>query len=260
MSKNTIYICMSGCEGTGKSTQTDKLVQYLKSKNYSVLQTKEPGTPLLPVTIKLRALMLDSMYQDNIKLLHSEINDILRGPDLLTKNSINLLTSILQKEEQEISIHTREYLSQAIRSIHLEKLIFYELQNGNYDYIIQDRGILSSLAYGFACGNDLGTLKELTQLVTLRTTMKEVYTLYNLVILLQGDTKRNLQRAIGSKQEFKNGDIIELRANKSEGNVFMETVNSKMLELSKNFNTKIINVDDKDVETVFGEIRDIVEN
>ena len=90
--------------------------------------------------------------------------------------------------------------------------------------------------------------------------MKEVYTWYNLVILLQGDTKRNLKIAIGSKQEFKNGDIIELRANKSEGNVFMETVNSKMLELSKNFNTKIINVDDKDVETVFGEIRDIVEN
>jgi dTMP kinase len=99
------YICFEGTEGSGKSTQTQKLVDYLRSKGYKVLQTKEPGTPLSPLTMELRKIMLDSQY------------------------------------ESQLTMTARELISQAIRSIHLERVVIPALSE--YDYIIQDRGILS---------------------------------------------------------------------------------------------------------------------
>ena len=111
------YLVLEGCEGVGKTTQVELLTRYLQSKNFSVLQTKEPGTPLSPLTMQLRAIMLDKQY------------------------------------DGELTIPARELISQAIRSIHLNSVIIPALDK--YDFIVQDRGMLSGLAYGTACGNSL---------------------------------------------------------------------------------------------------------
>ena len=122
------YIVFEGTEGVGKTTQTQKLVDYLKVQGFSVFHTKEPGTVHSPLTMQLRGIMLDNQYDDQ-----------------LTQNA-------------------RELVSQAIRSIHLEKVIRPAMNK--YDFIVQDRGILSGLAYGEACGNDIGWLETLADCVS----------------------------------------------------------------------------------------------
>ncbi len=98
------YICFEGLEGTGKTTQCALLAEYLRSKGLRVLLTKEPGTPLAPITMDLRGLMLDKQYDEQLTPL------------------------------------ARELISQSIRSIHMEKIIYPAIQV--HDYIIQDRGLL----------------------------------------------------------------------------------------------------------------------
>ena len=64
----TQFILLEGtCDGCGKTSQTSLLVEYLKSKKKSVLNTKEPGTPLIPMTMRLRRLMLEQGFTDNMK-------------------------------------------------------------------------------------------------------------------------------------------------------------------------------------------------
>src|SRR5271167_1025736 len=121
--KRATYICLEGTEGVGKTTQTQKLVDHLRAKGCKVLQTKEPGTAHAPLTMQLRGIMLDKQY------------------------------------DEQLTAPARELISQAIRSIHLEKVVFPALSE--YDFIVQDRGILSGLAYGTACGNDEKTINFL---------------------------------------------------------------------------------------------------
>ena len=208
-----MYICLEGTEGVGKTTQTQKLVDHLRSKGFKVLQTKEPGTAHAPLTLQLRAIMLDNQY------------------------------------DEQLTAPARELISQAIRSIHLEKVVLPALQE--YDYIIQDRGILSGLAYGTACGNCERDIKMLAKYVTEPVHLQGLlpYNVYDSVIYLKGDTSANLKKALQAKQEFAAGDAIE-----AKGNSFMQTVSSYMDEMSRSFNTKIINVDGKNIEEVFSEM------
>jgi dTMP kinase len=203
------YICLEGTEGVGKTTQTDNLVQYLQDKGYRVLKTKEPGTPLSPLTMELRKIMLDAQY------------------------------------ENQMTTPARELVSQAIRSIHLEKVIKPALDC--YDFIVQDRGILSGLAYGTSCGNDSDWLNELA--CSVNTINDNYTTLYDTVIYLTGDVSKGLETALNSKQEFEAGDAMEAR-----GNDFLQGVSKNMEMFSKHFNTKTVNVDNKDIQQVFGEI------
>ena len=115
--KKAKYICLEGTEGVGKTTQTRKLVDTLRARGYAVLETKEPGSPHSPLTMTLRGIMLDNQY------------------------------------DSQMTRPAREFISQAIRSIHLEQVIVPNLYK--YDFIIQDRGILSGYAYGTACGNNV---------------------------------------------------------------------------------------------------------
>ena len=114
----TKYICIEGGEGSYKSTTVAELAEYYRLNGKRVLTTKEPGTSHLPITMELRELMLSNEYTDDLSTL------------------------------------SRELISQAIRSIHLKKLIEPELESGYYDYIIQDRGMLSGFVYDLACGVD----------------------------------------------------------------------------------------------------------
>lgn len=211
------YICLEGTEGVGKTTQTQLLVESLRARGFSVLQTKEPGISLVPLTMLLRGIMLDNQY-----------DAILTRP-------------------------AREYISQAIRSIHLERLVVPALDR--YDFIIQDRGILSGYAYGTACGNQLGFLKELSNQVVdsadnnLNILSHSAEKIYDTVIYLKGDSLKGLAKAKTAKQEFTTGDAME-----SRGDDFISQVSFNMDFMSESFNTVKIDVDGKSIEDVHNEI------
>ena len=207
----TQYICVEGCEGVGKTTQTQKLVQHLQYLGFSVLQTKEPGTVLSPLTMELRNIMLNAKY------------------------------------ESEITVAARELISQAIRSIHLERVIIPVFDK--YDFIVQDRGLLSGLAYGEACGNDIEFLMNLIAPIAFKADFDQSVSIYDKVILLTGNVKAGLDKAVSSKQEFEAGDAIEMK-----GLSFMEQVNTNMTKYSSWFNTTSINVDGKSIRDVLNEI------
>jgi dTMP kinase len=204
------YICIEGTEGAGKTTQTQKLVDYLKQDNL-VLQTKEPGTILSPLTMEMRNLMLNAKY------------------------------------DVEMTPFAREVISQAIRSVHIKNVIGPAIKT--YDYIIQDRGVLSGLAYGTACGNDPQWLEDLAY-GAVGEKFDNPYLMYDKVIYLySGDVAGKLEIAKSSKQEFEDGDAMELR-----GKEFMLDVQHNFDKFSEWFNTVRIDVDGKGIDEVFDEV------
>lgn len=205
------YICFEGTEGVGKTTQTQKLVDYLRAKGFKVLQTKEPGSSHAPLTMELRNVMLNAKY------------------------------------DAELTTTSRELISQAIRSIHLEKVIVPALSQ--YDFIVQDRGILSGLSYGVACGNELKWLQDMADKITLETIDVPYDMVYDDIIYLTGNVSVGLHNAQNSKQEFEAGDAIE-----NKGISFMEQVAANMTDYASDFNTTIICIDGKTIEQVFEDI------
>ena len=170
----TKYICVEGGEGTYKTTTVSALVKHYRSIGLKVLETKEPGTLHLPVTLELRKIMLSNEYN------------------------------------HQITPEARELLTQAIRSIHLDKLIKPELKKGDYDLIIQDRGLLSGRIYAKACGNSppIITVLENYILDSFLNYLRRVY-VYDSVIVFYNDMDHNLEVASSAKQEFVSGDAIE---------------------------------------------------
>lgn len=51
-SKKGLFITFEGPEGSGKSLQAKKLCKYLKSKNFSVIHTREPGGTNLGIILR----------------------------------------------------------------------------------------------------------------------------------------------------------------------------------------------------------------
>lgn len=205
------YICIEGTEGVGKTTQTQKLVDYLRNMGFKVLQTKEPGSIHSPLTMELRNIMLNAKY------------------------------------DAELTKPARELISQAIRSIHLERIILPAIDK--YDFIVQDRGVLSGLSYGEACGNRIEWLEDLSDHVSDDALTKFYNELYDDVVYLTGDVEKGLLKATSSKQEFEDGDAIEMK-----GISFMEKVSKNMLEYSEWFNTSCISVDNRSADEVFAKI------
>lgn len=218
--RNTTYIVIEGSEGTGKSTQVKILVETLRNMGFSVLETKEPGTDHAPLTMKLRGIMLDAKYEDQ-----------------LTKEA-------------------REMISQAIRSIHINKVIFPAM--GKYDFIIQDRGILSGTAYGVACDNPLEYITYLSEKAIGEEGKQKgisIANLYDHVILFKGNVKKGLDRALSAKQEFEAGDAME-----NKGISFLEKVNNNFDDHSKLFQrVSVIEVEGKSIEQVSKELLEILD-
>jgi len=50
---------IEGTDGAGKTTGLKYLIEKLQSKNKTVLETREVGSPLIPINIKLRQTVLD---------------------------------------------------------------------------------------------------------------------------------------------------------------------------------------------------------
>jgi len=210
----TTHIVVDGRDKIGKTTQVELLYQYLISKGYKVLKTREPGSPLAPVSMELRKYMLDSQYAD------------------------------------QMTMTARELISQAIRSIHIEKVIMPAI--GRYDYIVQDRGILSGFAYGQACGNDLDFLRVLSRKVC-EPYVDKIKDLYDYVLVFTtGSSNVMSDRTSDVAQEFTSQDFIE-----AQGDRFMDRVEDNMVKIASTlgeFNATIVDVTDKDIPAVFKEV------
>lgn len=204
------YFCFEGTEGSGKTTHTAKLAKYLQDKGFKVLLTKEPGTPHAPLTMELRGIMLDAKY------------------------------------EAQMTVAAREFISQAIRSIHIDKVIVPALEE--YDYIIQDRGILSGLCYGHACGNSHLFLSQLAS-ETCRNVGCDWHDLYDKVIYMRVDPAVGLLSAQKTKQEFAAGDAME-----AKGSEFMRKVRKDMDNMVSAFPHCTIDMEGKTVDENFNEI------
>lgn len=207
------HICFEGTEGCYKTTNAKALADSLRASGKLVLETKEPGTSHLPLTMILRGIMLDSKY------------------------------------ESEMTRQARELISQAIRSIHTTRLITPALEK--YDYIVQDRGILSGIAYGVACGNHKKEIESLLNFIY----EGEVQG-YDLIIYLKGEVETDLKRALAVKQEFKTGDAMEGR-----GLNFIKEVEGYFYDLIKvRDDVVIIDVVNKSREEILHEIIHAVVN
>jgi dTMP kinase len=205
-----VCILIEGTEGVGKTTQIELLASALRARGNKVLKTKEPGTPHSALTMRLRRIMLDSKYK-------------------------------LPRPAQEL-------ICQAIRSIHVETVVRPALRE--YDYIIQDRGALSGLAYAAACGDSNPFIEQLTSFSLGSFNDGDIRSLYDRVIVLAGDPTKSLKRAKSAKQEFKAGDAME-----AKGAKFMRKVRRNFLKFRTKFNNStVINVDGKSREAVLEEI------
>jgi dTMP kinase len=56
-----LFVTFEGIEGSGKTTQLDKIADFLESQGRSVVRTKEPGGT--PVGLKLREMILNPETQ-----------------------------------------------------------------------------------------------------------------------------------------------------------------------------------------------------
>lgn len=206
MKKRAKYICIEGSEGTGKGTQVDLITKYLRDQGYKVLQTKEPGTDRFPLSIKFREFALDKSYGEAFDGI------------------------------------TREYLMQVSRALHLNNDLYKNMYD--FDFIIQDRGIMSGLAYASALDLDKKFLKKLNN-----TTVSDhgknhgingYQDLYDLVLFFSiEDVSKYLENAKNAKQEFESGDAME-----ALGGEFMEKVKKEFKELFSEFPVNQVLVED----------------
>lgn len=199
LNKKTLYVCVEGIDGVGKTTLIQRLEKSLNESGFSVLCTKEPGSPHLPLTQELRKFTLDKKYESGMTVL------------------------------------AREYIVQATRSIHLEKLIYPALQEKKHDVILQDRGIVSGFAYAQENGVSLEAMMNLSIHTCGQTDMNRMY---DLIILLSGDPFECLERARKCKQEFQSGDVMEDRGEK-----FMQNVFQNMVTVSGTFTEDFVIID-----------------
>ena len=255
--KKAKYIVIEGSEGTGKGTQARIIIDYLRAKGLKVLDTKEPGTPHSPITMELRKIMLDSKYEVlGYEKLHEDLSAIVANPEFLAHlapTASEMISRALAEiqGEKKMTLNSRELISQAIRCIHLQKVVLPAIEE--YDYIIQDRGILSGLVYGVACGVDYQFIEGLSNAGIGHAKRQEgvnVYNLYDQIILFRGDVAAGLKRALSAKKEFESGDAME-----NKGISFLDKVSLNFNNFEKNFQkVSVIEVENKGIETVTEEL------
>lgn len=208
-----LYICLEGVEGSFKTTNAKALAEYVRSIGLTVLETKEPGTSNIQLTMKLREIMLSNEF------------------------------------DSEMTAVAREFISQAIRSIHLENLV----SKSEVDVIIQDRGTLSGKAYAEALGHSSAMIDLLTMKVT--QTMpapqnRAAWNIYDRVILLVNDPAAGLEIASAAKKEYSTGDAME-----AKGHEFMKKVLQNMLRITEGVdNVHVVDVRGKTPDQILDEI------
>lgn len=190
--EKAMYVVLEGGDSVFKTTQIDLLSKHCRETDIPHIITAEPGNRHCEVTQSLRGLALDNKWKHDMTPL------------------------------------AREMIFQSARSINLEKMVLPALKQNKL--VIQDRGLLSGIVYGCAQGFDANVSREL-QLLTTQTFCAEAnrlpWKLYDLVIILEGDTEQSTKR-LSAKKEFADGDAME-----SKGQVFMQKVH----DLFHTFNT-----------------------
>lgn len=266
------WIVFEGIDGTGKTSLKDFYRTFLLSKGKTVLVLSELGSKEWPDTMKMREMVLHpDKYQTNLSLLYQDIRELLAQSTSLTSVARTFLNTILAfskeapleddmipfpplstNEMEKNSIPPtpksmkpaeRELLTQAIRSCNFENVIVRALDT--YDFILQDRSILSGLCYGSACGNEKEWLIQLVSVVseTVRTKKKVcIHALYDRVVYLHGDVAMCLKRAKQAKTEFidqksdgiNQGDFIE-----RQGIDYMSQVRDYFNEFNKEYQAEM---------------------
>lgn len=170
------YICIEGLDGVGKSTLIKNLKTELENKGKKVFPCFEPGgNGVEELSLQLRRLALNP--------------------------------------ENKLDPITTELLFQASRSNFYHKVLINIMND--YDYVIQDRGALSGLSYGLACGNDYKFLETIIKNIYKKPMSK----IYDQVIIVESPTEEAYKRSLITNPDFKNGDAMELK-----GLAFQETV------------------------------------
>lgn len=120
-----------GCDGAGKTTGLKYLIEKLQGMGKSVVETREVGSPLVPINVKLRELVLDPASN-------------------LSGQAMELVFSAMRFE------HDKFLKQESVQSS---------------DFVVSDRGWLSHLAYtdhnvnpAFTEGLYLNFLQQHTQL------------------------------------------------------------------------------------------------
>ena len=204
------YICFEGTDGVGKTTQLKLLAEYLRGLGFKVMETKAFGAQQSEVSQEIRKIMLDAKWD---------------MPDI-----------------------AREYLAQAMTAICLQDVVYPVRYD--YDFILQDRGVLSNLSYSQA--NRISS--TIGEQLARYSNEGRVHDLYDCIIYLRGDVATALNKARGAKQEFESGDVIE-----SRGKFFMAAVDENMQNEARKFwNVNEIQIDNKSIEQVAEDIKETI--
>ncbi len=124
-----LFISLEGVETSGKTTQADLLVSWLKTRGYDVLQTREPGG--------------------------SSVSELIRS----------LLLRVDQDSDENITPQAETLLFAASRAQLVHNVIRPALQSGTV--VVCDRYIDSSLAYqGFGLGIPLADIWDINLFAT----------------------------------------------------------------------------------------------
>ena len=207
----TIHVVFEGTDGMGKTTQWNRCVKSLRAAGYNVKDTREPGSLWQPITMIFRNWMLDPKYQEDAALLRREILAMLEDPTntaFLTVHARVFLRIVASGNIATVQPMERELISQAIRSIHHKLLLQPTVESKTYDYIIQDRGTLSGLAYGQSRGNEAQWLSDLAMMVTDTTSLEEAIGFYTHIIYFHGDVAKGLARSHAARGGAP-ADVIE---------------------------------------------------
>ncbi len=194
------YICIDGYDSTTKSTQINLLFEYLNSENNKVLNNK-----------------VDVNDMENLMRTIAFLN-------MNIKNSETCENPIYQKNKiQNIDF----------KCVHLE-------ESKDYDFILQERSLLTCLAYGFALSDSTDNNEDL-----IINNFKNYKFNYNNIIILTGTTKKYIDP--NSKAVVQ---ITKIR----------NIINDKYKKLCKYFNLKInfIDITNKTENDVFLSIKTIL--
>lgn len=196
-----MFITFEGLDGSGKTTIINKLYEYLWDKypQINFILTREPGGKGLQEAEKIRNIILDN--------------------------------------SSKLSSKTEALLYTSSRRIHLEHVIWPELEKGSF--ILCDRYIDSFYAYqGFGRGLGLEWVKNITELV-----IEKTYP--DITIFFDIDAKTALFRRMSSDEQNRLDN---------ESSAFHSNVYNGFKELIKQEPERFLIVDaTQDVETVFAE-------
>lgn len=106
--KKGLFITFEGADGSGKTTQLNKIAEFLKEKGYDIVTTREPGS--LEIGKKIRDILLhhDGIVSDNCEMFLF-LADRAQHVDTLIKPSIDAGKIVLCDRHTDSTIAYQGY-------------------------------------------------------------------------------------------------------------------------------------------------------